>query len=302
MPQLDLFEPFSSPSVDPGRSSRVDHGAPAPFVYLPLHAPERFPGLRAPLDLGRLSGIALALALTSLTLLATGLIWYYWQSTRTPTWWASAGVLPDDSIRRAEAVERGITAALYAPHTQAAPRTVELKAVDANSWLSDRMPKWLANQGDAWPEGLSAPRIAFDHGRISLGVRVLEAQDTLAGRRIISLAFTPALESAGSLRLVGADARIGRARLGGFAADLAAMAGAKLDPRDTPIQSLLEEAGGAVLGEILLGHRPAMDPALIDLDDGRRIRILDVQVLEDSIRVTYVTEWDAGADQRASAD
>lgn len=274
------------------RVSLSDH---AFEVYEPIHLYEPGAGLHAPLGFERIRRMALGLILILVAITSSGMGWYWWQSTLAPTWWTTAGELPIDNVRRAEAVERGLTAMIYNQTIRSEPRTVELQAKDANSWLQVRLLKWMANRGDRWPESLSAPRVAFEDGRISVGVRVLADAQNPDKRHIVSLGFTPELSAIGSLRLIDADARVGRARLGGLAADIASVAGRRASAGGTPIEALIEEAGGLILREILLGKRPAMDPALVDLDDGRQVRIIDIRVIEDRLRVVYISEMSARA-------
>jgi len=264
-----------------------------PVVFQPIKLDRRIEGLSGPLNGHRLrrAGFQLLLGFVAMTTIVLARFW--WLSTLAPQWWNGAGLLPIDSIRRAEAVERGLTTVLYRDAAGGGAKTVELRSIDANSWLTQRLPKWLANRGDTWPGGVSTPRVRFGQNIITIGVEVLSDNPAQQGR-VVSIAFQPILDETGSLRLVGADTRVGQAPLGGVAAELAGMLGSPSNVKGTPLEALIEAGGGMVLREIVQGVRPAMNPALIDLDDGRAVRLLSLSVGEGRVRVMYSTETTVG--------
>ncbi len=252
----------------------------------PARFPGRTPGLRAPMHPSRLVrvGLTFGAALSLAIAIAIGHFW--WSSLQTPAWWERAGVLPGDSPQRAQAVEHGISVALFEPDALHESRTVELRAVDANAWLTERLEAWLSSQGDDWPRRLSAPRVQFSSGRLRLGVALEPAREGGTGR-VLSMSFIPYLDRRGALSLAHAETRVGEARLGGLAAEIVGLTTKPDGTTGTPLDELLAESEGVSLGAILRGSQPVLDPAEINLRDGRLVKLLRVGVVEGGLRFTY---------------
>lgn len=188
---------------------------------------------------------------------------------RDPTWWRDAALPGADAARRGEAVERGLSRAIYEPRQPGESWTIELQEADANAWLAERFPRWVENRQMAWPEGWSSPRVRFLAGSIIIGA---EARGIVVG-----VEAHPQVDAAGQLRLPSPALRIGSAPA--------------LDPVSGRLigglQEALNEAESAL---IRIGAERGPDaswtiPADFSLDDGRVLRIALFQVLPGRLRI-----------------
>jgi len=231
---------------------------------------------------------ALVVVFLALAALFTLLVARGWSlAGQIPPWWARAGML-DDAVagERAEGLERGVTAALYSPGIEGSAWTVELRNEDANAWLRERLPRWLANRGERWPRGVSTPRVVFGADGITLGVSV--RSDALMGERIVGVRFRPMLGVDGSLRASGGRALIGRAELPGVGGS-----GGRWTSW-LPEEWTKGEAGAWLIGA-LGGEGALIEESALTLDDGRRIRLVGIRVEADRVLLSCVNEGRGGA-------
>lgn len=226
----------------------------------------------------RLVVVGLLLLAASFTLL---LVRGWSLASQTPQWWHAAGELDESLVPlRAEGVERGVTAALYSHRPGNEPWTVELRGEDANAWLRERLPRWLANRGERWPEHISPPRIKLDAGKITLGVAV---RSGITGtQRIVGITFRPQLDQQGRLSASDARAHIGRTSLPG-----AGGAGGKWTSW-LPEEWTKGEKADWILSA-LAGSQPLLEDSSIALDDGRTVRLIGLAVEEGRLRLTCVS-------------
>lgn len=198
-----------------------------------------------------------------------------------PEWWLSAGVIDEaNAATRAEGVEKGVTAALYSHRPDTTPWTVELRSEDANAWMRERLPRWLANRGERWPSELSPPRLLLLDGHITVGVSLRTSADQR--ERVISVSFRPTLTPDGALLAADARAHIGRAHLPGVGA--AGGAWNSWLPKEWT-----QGASGEWLAAVLLGDRPLLDATSIALEDGRTVCLQALEVEDGRLRLTCVS-------------
>ncbi|MFT3683421.1 MAG: hypothetical protein QM783_00610 [Phycisphaerales bacterium] len=143
------------------------------------------------------------------------------------------------------------------------PWSVSLSAESANAWLNETLPRWLAVQ----ESGLSVPagaemQAGFEPGEIHIGLRVPDANDD----RFVSLTVTPQLDDKGLW--LPASASVGRLSL--------------------PVTAVLPSRAG--FNDVLRGTVPALPGGVFKLPDGRRVRLLRFEAVQDHLVLTMRTE------------
>ena len=194
-------------------------------------------------------GAAAALATVALLV---GAAW--WSASAAPGWYRRAAVINDPALaaQRAEALERGAASALSERRDEA-PWSVEVKEEDAGAWVEHRLPRWLANRGEEWPDGVDDLRLRFDAGRVLAAGRV--------GSRVVSASAVVEVR-AGRVTLIEPRAAIGRLPLPmGIARGLAGRIGVGERELRAIVESLQGESGW---------------PATHTLDDGRSVELLSI--------------------------
>ncbi len=173
-----------------------------------------------------------------------------------PAAYSRAAVIADAqvAVERAEALERGAASALSQPRSGDGPWIVEIKEEDAAAWIAERLPSWLANRGERWPDAWTLPRVRFADGRVFIGVRG-------SGGRILGASGELAVE-AGEIRI-----RSARVTIGLVALPARAMAGVITD----------ELARGLIAGDRGVS-------ASTTLDDGRRVSVERVEIHDGRLR------------------
>lgn len=256
-----------------------DRGTSASSAGADAHAPPSRATANGPRGRSWVPWFALASAAVLLAVL--GVVWR--ASNATPDWWQPASALSPDAPDRAGALERGATRAIYEPREQPeTPWTVSITQHDANAWLTHRLHPWLESRGIAWAEdqqtpaaGPPVPRVRFEQGVVRLAVQ--------AGGRVVGLASKPAVEH-GAIVLRDTVLLLGTIELKGGMGTLAArrvwgrlLADLAPHERDSLVAALTGQ-GGAVV----------RDPVL-DLDDGRSVRLIAIEVREGELRLTCAT-------------
>lgn len=197
------------------------------------------------------------------------------QSSRAPSWWAAAHSGAPDSPALAERVERGIATELHRGRPEGEAWSVALSAEQVNAWLTHRFPLWLANQRSrgAAPEATPDVRAAFAPGVARFAARAPGSS------RIVSLALRPRETGAGKnergVRLEPAFA-LGRLGL----------------PSGWVLPSIRDaardESARAALDAVLEGD--ANGGLGLDLEDGRRVRLLSASAEAGRLVLTFATE------------
>jgi len=164
------------------------------------------------------------------------------------------------------------------------PWTSELGTTEANAWLSSRLPKWLANQKEnfRWPKDVSGVQVEFERSRIMVGAKV----STGAHDQVLSATLEPRLENDGRLFMPATRFNLGRLAIpADWVLDHADKKAGQYIPRD--LRGLPETRD---LIAAFTGTQPARSSTLINLGDGRCVRILSLDPLDGKLRVTCQTE------------
>lgn len=202
----------------------------------------------------------------------------YWRVRQTPVWWKPLDNNGAETVALAESVERGVINTIHKGRDGEAPWTVAVSPEQANAWLNAKMPKWLANRRIAWPRGVEQIQTAFAPGRIVLGARIRANDST----QIVAATVIPALKKDGSLWMPISAARAGRLDL----------------PTEWTVRQLRDwlppevrerESTRAVL-DALTGAAALFEDATIRLEDGRRVRVIEITPEEGRLLLTCVTE------------
>lgn len=200
-------------------------------------------------------------------------------AAREPAWWTLAAHDPETVSRLAERVENAVVSEIHRGRTEGQEWSVALSPEQANAWIADRLPKWLANAADQ-PVGAPEVRVWFERGAVLVAARLGDEQ------RIVTATLRPSIDEDGALwaRLDGvAIGRLSAPAAGAWAGErLAALA---------PSDALGAESSDADrLLAALSGRAALMDQPVIDLEDGRRVRLAAVRVEEQRLGLTWVTE------------
>lgn len=225
-----------------------------------------------------------------------------------PRWWDSASMRTMAMTDLARRVENNAITHITADHQGATAEAVEwpVKLTDdgANAWLNLRLPVWLPRLtaesfedvrdergmlierqpvgGVGWPESVEELRVAFVDGRFRIGARVR----TIDGTQIFGATLAPEVREDGSLWMRATTVSIGRLALPAglvFGRD-----GGTL--RDRLPQALADSAEAEAIFSKLAGESPMFQDAVIRLGDGRRVRLLSLDVASDSLVAWFRTE------------
>ncbi len=225
-----------------------------------------------------------------------------------PRWWSGASVRSIEMADLARRVENGAITHITADHQGATDEAVEwpVKLSDdgANAWLNLRLPVWLPRMtaeefvdvrsasgalverrpvgGVRWPESVDEVRVAFVDGRFRIGARVRTGE----GTRVFGATLAPEVRGDGSLWMKATGVSIGRLSLPAGLV-LGADGGAL---REHLPASLVDSAEGEAIFSKLAGEAPMFEDAVIRLGDGRRVRLLSLEVASDSLVAWFRTE------------
>ncbi len=226
--------------------------------------------------------VVLALALGVLALLIVRL------STQQPAWWSPLDPASEQVRDTAERIENIVTSELHRadrPGVRAtdgswASRewTLVLTSEQASSWLSVRLPRWLENQGGkfTWPEEIRALQVDFTPGMLRVGVRVL-LDDT---ERTVWGELTPTARSDGSLWVQVRWLHVGCLPLpAGPALEHLAWLGS-VPVRSSELARVLD---------VLVGRAPLVREPVVDLSDGRQVRIVAIELRDGVLELTLRT-------------
>lgn len=206
-----------------------------------------------------------------ITLLATFAVV---QASRAPSWWAAAHSGAPDAPALAERVERGIATELHRGRPEGEAWSVALSAEQVNAWLTHRFPLWLANQRSRGAAVETTPdiRAAFAPGVARF------AACAPGSSRIVSLALRPRQSAPGNGAGVRLEPSFAIGRLG--------------LPSGWVLPSIRdaarEESARAALDAVLEGD--ANGGLGIDLEDGRRVRLLSASAEAGRLVLTFATE------------
>jgi hypothetical protein len=225
-------------------------------------------------------GVSLVLLASVLVLLSISL------AGMTPDWWRTIRTSDPETIRAAEAIENDLANVIYAVRAgEGDVWAVTLRAPDANAWLNTRFAQWLAN-ADAefeWPEEICDPQAEFDDGLIHLGVRVVRGDKT----QVLAASLRPSFDDQGALWVSVESISVGRLPIpSGWVVDRAG----DFWPEVLPAR-LLEDPTALRILDALAGRAPLDPEPALDLGDGRRVRLLNLQPEKGRLRITCRTEY-----------
>lgn len=224
----------------------------------------RVPGWRR--AIGALMTLAAAFTVAAIVAVAMALA--------EPAWWSRARVAGAQAALVAEEVERGVSNALHRGRPLGEPWMVAIEQNDANAWIADRLPMWLANQGVRRPEQFPEVRVAFDEGRIRIGFKRRDSE------RMATVSLRPRIdERDGTLWTPATGLSVGRLRL---PSSLLRERGLEQVPEPYRDTEGAKTAAATLSGEIAA-------PSEVRLADGRLVRVTGVQVEEGRLVLTCVT-------------
>lgn len=239
-----------------------------------------------------------------LAALATPLFVTYLLSRSTPSWWTrvehaedqaplEVGAVPADWPARAAEVENAVVAQLSLVRPgrwnddgvwRSEPWAVSISEQDASAWLATRLPRWVKNrEGEsAWPMQVAQTRVSFADGRIIAGAMLRNGNAV----QIMGVEIEPYVNADGSLRVPATKVRIGRVALPAswlFGA-ITSRAGDFI-PRESLESPTAQTVSDALRGESVLTRN-----AVIRLEDGRRVRVLNMNPQDGRLELTFQTE------------
>lgn len=247
--------------------------------------------------------VAALVALAGLALLAGAPV--AWLVHARPGWWPEQRGDMEWALVRARGLENGVVTLLtdarpingITGHSE--PWAVSVRADDASAWLLARLPSWAAHQDrlGRWPSQIVETRARLDDGGVTLGVRVRPSGAAGDGSdQYLTARLEPSITADGALWLRAQTVSLGRLRVpaswmfadNGEAPSLAAgLVGA---PERVPAD-LLARPEARRVARALAGLEPLLIEPVLDLHDGRRVRLLAVRIEIDRLVLTCQTEW-----------
>jgi len=245
----------------------------------------------------RLWIISVGLCLVVLASLGSVVAWAL--ASLTPQWWRT--VHHDEDARQiARTVENAVVTEMnlvrptdpaYKPSPDDPAWTsarwgVVLDAGDANAWLNNRFPQWLANQSDGfgWPEELPEVQVDFDDGQIRLGVRV----EANGKSRFFWATLVPDFDADGSLWMRARWVHLGR-----LPVPASWVLGSARNHVDRYIPTeILGLPETHLLIDAISGMNPAAESPAVRIPDGRRVLLLSIDPYRGRLRLTCRTELD----------
>lgn len=196
----------------------------------------------------------------------------------SPSWWRTVDPENPRVVELAERVEQAVVSSMHRARPIGEPWTVAVTAPQANAWLNVKLPRWVRSRNAQWPDQIGQVQTHFGDGRISVGVRIGSATED----QIIAATVNPRLETSGELWLTQPSTNAGRLDIpaGWTIARLQSWLPPEIRERDMTARVL----------NALRQRGPALPSTYVDLEDGRRIRLLDVRIERDRLLLTCVTE------------
>lgn len=199
-------------------------------------------------------------------------------AAQAPPWWRSVDAADPTTITLAEDVERGVFNALHRSRPGGEAWTVSISAAQANAWLNVKMPRWLENRRISMPKRVAEIQAEFESSVVALGVRLI----TDDGEHYVSATVTPTLGEDDSLWMVIAGAKAGRLDLpSGWTVSRL---------RDWLPPEVRERESTQVVLDALAGLAPLFPDASVRLEDGRRVRLVEIRPEGGKLYITCITE------------
>ncbi|MBY0111476.1 MAG: hypothetical protein K2Y21_01540 [Phycisphaerales bacterium] len=210
-------------------------------------------------------------------------LFLYALASRTPSWFHPVNPHDPVLIDLAQRVENRVITQLYKyrgevdPATRATgePWTLTITQDEATAWLNCKLPDWVRNLDDSatWPSEISNLQARIDPSRLWVAA-------ALRNSSVASFGAAPRADDRG-LRLASARAGIGSLSLP------ASWFGGTT-------RSLIEHAAGkpaaARAWDLATGAAPLSEQPSIRLEDGRRVRVLAVELTPGTLTLRCQTE------------
>jgi len=215
-----------------------------------------------------------------------------------PAWWQEVSAEDPEVIESGQRFENALISNLYSRRESGEENwKFGVPSDTVNSWLSTRLPKWVAMQvrqeleparvtdlepveGQAgpsgaegvWPSEIREVQVSFADPHIYVGARV----EREGREQYLSATLRPEIRADGSLWLVASRVYIGR--LGMPASWVLAEADGRADELLPEAVRGLPEA--ETVFKIFMGDRPFSENPEIRLSDGRRVRLTRLSAID----------------------
>ena len=201
-------------------------------------------------------------------------------AAQTPEWWTPPDATDPETVETAKAVENGVTTLLHEKRAGAEPWTMRLSEHDANAWLAARLRDWIENQdGDVeWPRQVTGVLLDLRAGALTIGVSVNEGEKAM----VVSATLAPRVDGEGALWIPATSFHIGQLTVPGSWI---------LRASDSPLRAILPKEAATSEGlasalDVLSGDAPLARRPWFRLSDGRRVRVVNIQVEMEQLLVT----------------
>jgi len=228
-------------------------------------------------------------AVTSVVLIAIAVFVAFQLAGENPEWWRPLNPNDERTVEAAQTVEIDVTNALHqsrpaTPEHSPESWTISVGEAEANAWLAARLRDWLANQDDAftWPAELSEPQIDFRDGNVVIGAGFKRGQAV----EVLAVTLLPRTDKDGALWLEAESVSIGKLSIPASWA----LSGSASFIKDRLPSHVLEKPEGKRVLNVLSGKEPLTKSAILNLSDGRRVRVLAVKAKDNALLVTCRTE------------
>ncbi len=225
-----------------------------------------------------------------------------------PDWWRQVDAESEQTRQRAEAFENAFAKELTRVRPPAAPEAAAVSSAEepapaplvsepwsvridpeyANAWLNTSMKDWAVGWSetdsfDEWPKEIEQIQVAFRDGSMEVGIRYQSSRRDPTRTRVLTMGVKPWVDEEGHLWLEADSVGFGQLRLpaGLFLTDE--------QTRRLP-RHVRELPEAQRLLRTLVGDRPATWNPVVELPDGREVRLLSVRVLDGQLELTCRTE------------
>lgn len=203
-----------------------------------------------------------------------------------PAWWVTIVREDPRVVQVARTIENQVLSRLHQDRsgTGDGTWTLEIPADKANAWLNVRLPMWLANQKDEfrWPEEMSDLQVNFDDDQITIGARVRSG----SREQVFTATIEPRLTEDGRVYIPARWVSVGRLPIpADWVIDQAHRAAGQYIPEE--LRGLPETE---VLFKAFAGAQAIRNSPVIEVADGRAIRVLDFSCRDATLRITCRTE------------
>jgi hypothetical protein len=202
-----------------------------------------------------------------------------------PSWWVTVRRDDPGTVATARTIENQIMTRVYQDRSgDNALWTVDIPAAEANAWLNVRLPMWVANQKDKfrWPKDMSDLQVNFSDDRVTIGAKVRSGQR----EQVFTATIEPRLTTDGRLYIPARWVSVGRLSIpADWVLDHAHRTAQQYIPAN--LRALPETDA---LFRAFMGEQAIRNSALINLSDGRAVRVVSFSARNDRLEITCKTE------------